>query len=153
MTRENLEQLRYLELAIEAQIDNLRHLREKLQPHSPLISDSPIAPGTKDKIGDTVPEIVDLEASIRAEIQELQKRRYRLIQEIHQITDIRARLGIMLRYIDGLTWMDVADRIGGRETEQSISQYVYRYLKNQKEGEEERKNGNKTNVFASDNRH
>lgn len=48
---------------------------------------------------------------------------------LEQIEDVQVRLSIQMHYIDGATWNDVADAIGGGNTETSCRKYVSRYLK------------------------
>ena len=129
----DLQQLFSLSKLIDRMKDQLEGLREKLDLHSPTISDMPKAPGSKDKIGDIVPEIVDKTKELEAEIQELKKRKHELQDFIRQVPNIRLRLIMTYRYIDQMSWMDVAHRIGGKETEQTVSQTVYRYLKEKNE--------------------
>lgn len=133
VTVNDLQQLFYLSKMIDRMKDQLEDLREKLDLHSPTISDMPKAPGSKDKIGDIVPEIVDKTRELEAEIQELERRSDELHAFIRQVPNIRIRLIMTYRYIDQLSWMEVAHKIGGRETEQTVSQTVYRYLKEKNE--------------------
>lgn len=51
-----------------------------------------------------------------------------LTKQIAQITDVQVRVSIQLHYIDGFSWNDVADRIGGGNTDTSCRKYVSRYL-------------------------
>lgn len=129
----DLQQLFYLSKMIDRMNDQLEDLKEKLDLHSPTISDMPKAPGSKDKIGDIVPEIVDKTRELEAEIHELERRSDELHAFIRQVPNIRIRLIMTYRYIDQLSWMEVAHKIGGRETEQTVSQTVYRYLKEKNE--------------------
>ena len=52
-----------------------------------------------------------------------------LTKQIKQIDDAQVRLSIQLHYIDGFTWNEVADEIGGGNTEAACKQYVSRYFK------------------------
>jgi hypothetical protein len=46
------------------------------------------------------------------------------------ITDGKARVIIRYRYIDGLTWQQIADKLGGNNTEESTKKYCQRVLQN-----------------------
>ena len=48
---------------------------------------------------------------------------------IKSIQDAQVRASIEMHYIDGATWNEVADAIGGGNTETSCRKYVSRYLK------------------------
>ena len=93
----------------------------------------PKASGAKDKIGEVVPEIVDKEREIRMEVQDLEERRKRLHDFIRVLPNVRIRIIMSLRFIDQLTWTDVAAKIGGRETEDTVKKACYRYLESKKD--------------------
>lgn len=52
-----------------------------------------------------------------------------ITRQLEQIEDAQVRLSIQLHYIDGLTWNEVADEIGGGNTETACRKYVSRYFK------------------------
>ena len=54
---------------------------------------------------------------------------HEITKQIKQIKDAQVRLSIQMHYIDGATWKEVADKIGGGKTETSCRKYVSRYLK------------------------
>ena len=47
---------------------------------------------------------------------------------IKSIQDAQVRFSIEMHYIDGATWNEVADALGGNNTEDSCKKYVSRYL-------------------------
>jgi hypothetical protein len=51
-----------------------------------------------------------------------------ITRRIATIDDARARLSIEMHYIDGCSWNEVADAIGGNNTDDSCRKYVSRYL-------------------------
>ncbi len=128
MTLGDLQQLFYLDKLIERQKEMLEDLHEKLGLHSPTISDMPKSPGAKDKIGDIVPEIADQAVELDKQIQLMEKKRKELTEYIMKVPNIRIRLILIYRYLDQLPWMEVADKIGGKETEYSVKHTVYRYI-------------------------
>lgn len=52
-----------------------------------------------------------------------------ITKHLETIQDAQVRLSIQMHYIDGATWNEVADAIGGGNTETSCRKYVSRYLK------------------------
>lgn len=52
-----------------------------------------------------------------------------ITRQLEQIDDAQVRLSIQLHYIDGFTWNEVANEIGGGNTEAACKQYVSRYFK------------------------
>ena len=131
MTIEELEQISFLEREIEIELDRLRQLRESADVHSPSLSGMPKPSGVHDKIGDIVPDIVDLESMIIKHIRQCQEKRMQMVNYIHSIKTSRIRLIMTLRFIDQLSWQAVADAIGGRETEGTVRMACYRYLKSE----------------------
>ena len=128
MTVKELQQLFYLDKMIKLELDRLEELRASLDLHSPGLSDMPKAPGVRDKIGDVVPEIVDQAKRIEKNIQIYQKKKERLVRYIDSVPFVRVKMIMTLRYVDQKSWQEVADIIGGRETEYSVKKVVYRYL-------------------------
>ena len=53
----------------------------------------------------------------------------KLTKFIETIQDAQIRVSIQMHYIDGATWNEVADALGGNNTEDSCKKYVSRYFK------------------------
>lgn len=72
-------------------------------------------------------------SALYVEIEALHRRQlvkeHELTKRIKQIEDVQVRTSIQLHYIDGLTWNETADIIGGGNTEDSCKKYVSRYFK------------------------
>lgn len=51
-----------------------------------------------------------------------------ITRRVAKIEDARARLSIEMHYIDGRSWNEVADAIGGGNTEDGCRMYVNRYI-------------------------
>lgn len=131
MTIEELNQLAYLEKAIELEQNRLSSLRESLDLKSPVMSDMPKAPGARDKIGETMPTIVDQEAEINETIKRFVELRERLLRFINGTSDAKMRMILILRFIDQKSWQEVADYIDngqGKDTEYTVRQACYRYV-------------------------
>ncbi len=128
MTVQELQQLSYLNRLIEHERERLEDLRSTLSLKSPALTDMPKAPGTKDKIGAVVPDIIDQEAEIERNLQTWAAARNRLKDYIDRVPNARIKLILILRFLDQKTWQEVADIIGGRETEYSVKQACYRYV-------------------------
>lgn len=63
-------------------------------------------------------------------LENLYQDRYRAEGVISRLDDAKARAIIRYRYIDGMTWQQIADKLGGNNTENSVKQYSHRALKN-----------------------
>lgn len=128
MTVQELQQLFYLEKLIEHERERLEELRASAGLKSPLLSDMPKAPGARDKLGDLVPKIVDQEAEIAKSIKKYSETRERLLRYINHVPNARIKMIMILRFIDQKPWQEVADIIGGKETEYSVKHAIYRYV-------------------------
>lgn len=129
MTVQELQEFFYLGKLIKHEQERLDVLRCSLDLKSPALTDMPKGSGTKDKIGDIVPEIVDQVAEIEKELQNYKAKRDRLQEYIDGIPFARVKLIMILRYVQQKSWRDVAEAIGGKETEYSVRNACYTYLR------------------------
>ncbi len=128
MTVQELQQLFYLEKLIEHERERLDDLRASAGLKSPVLSDMPKAPGIRDKVGDLVPKIVDQEEEINQSIKTYAETKEKLLRYINHVPNARIKMIMILRFIDQKPWQEVADVIGGKETEYSVKKTLYRYL-------------------------
>lgn len=82
-----------------------------------------------DKVAKTAISIAQTEEKIRKKLVELENVRSKVINYILSIDDCQTRLIFKLRCIDLLNWNDVADEVGGMNSEDSVKKRFYRYLK------------------------
>lgn len=128
MTVKELSQLYYLNREIEADQQRLDELEVMVSsPKSPNYDGMPHAPGYSDSLSRVVAEIVDTKAIIAAKQLQCIHERNRLERYISNIPDSLTRQIFALRFINGLTWYQVAMHIGGN-TEDSVKKVCYRYL-------------------------
>ena len=111
---------------IERKIEQLRNAAEKV---TPTLSTQPKGNGMRDKVGEYATAI----AALRTQLEEIHTQRLheesRLYGYINSIPDALTRLIFQYRFIDCLTWNEVAREIGGNHNEKSVSQICYRYIK------------------------
>lgn len=136
MTVKELSQLYWLNREIEEDKRRLEELEAMASsPNSPKLDGIPHTPGHGDALARCVAEIVDLKAIIAAKQLQCIHERNRLERYISDIPDSLTRQIFALRFINGLTWFQTAMHIGGGNTEDSVRQRVYRYLKTDAEDE------------------
>lgn len=129
MTLKELSQLYYLKREIELDQARLKKLRTKLHGASgPKYDAMPKSPGCGDALAYSVAEIVDLEALIVAKQIQCIRERTRLEQYIAGIPDSNLRTIFTLRFIDGLSWVQLAFRIGGDCTADGARMACKRYM-------------------------
>ena len=136
MTVKELSQLYWLTREIETDKERLKELEAMASaPKSPKYDGMPHAPGYGDALARLVVEIVDLEAIIAAKQQQCIHERSRLERYITEIDDSLTRQIFSCRFVDGLSWMDVASRItqetGKDYTDYAVKKRCYRYLQEQ----------------------
>lgn len=129
MTLELLNQLRPLEVLIERERERLEELRDAAGISSPRLDGMPRKPGVSDKVGSLVPAIIDQESEIMQNLQLYTQKKREIEQFINEIPQFRIRLIYQLYYRDGLNWQEVSDKLGGKETEYSVKNAAYRYLR------------------------
>ena len=74
-------------------------------------------------------EIVDLQAIIAARQIQCIHERARLERWISGIPDSLTRQIFQARFVEGMTWAQVAEAVGGKNTEGSVKMACNRYLK------------------------
>ena len=143
MTLKELSQLYYLNREIERDQERLEQLRTSVSaPGAPNYDGMPKSPSFENRLERYIAEIVDLEAIIQAKITQCLHERNRLeryiadgISYIAEIPDSLTRQIFQLRFINGLTWTQIAFSVGGGNTEEGVRKRVYRYLEQENKGE------------------
>lgn len=136
MTLKELSQLYYLNREIERDQERLEKLRASASaPGAPNYDGMPKSPSFENRLERYIAEIVDLEAIIQAKITQCLHERARLERYIAEIPDSLTRQIFQLRFINGLTWVQIAYSVGGNNTEEGVRKRVYRYLEQENKGE------------------
>lgn len=127
MTKERLSQLSWLKLEIEELSTRARKIESALSGRTSRIDSMPWLGGTKDIVGDLMPEL----SSLMDKLLHCRKRamdEFTILQTfINQIDDSQVRLIFTMRYLDGYSWHKVAWRLGGN-TADSVRMVHNRYL-------------------------
>lgn len=134
MTLKELSQLYYLNREIEMDKERLEALRARASaPGSPNYDGMPKSPSYENRLERYIAEIVDLEAIISAKITQCQHERNRLERYIADIPDSNLRMIFTLRFINGLSWVQLAFSIGGDCTADGARMACNRYIKKNNE--------------------
>ena len=129
MTRKELQQIYYINREIQMWQNELAKLRARQLVGSPKISDMPKG-GLIIGMDDYVADLADLEATIKGLLAKLQIKRKEIMEYIFNIDDEFIRQIVYLRNVCLMSWNEVADSIGGGNTENSVKQVYSRFLKN-----------------------
>ena len=131
MTLKELSQLYWLNREIKAdqkRLDELEYLAGS--PSGSKLDGMPHAPNRNEsRVERLAAEIVDLKAIIAARQIQCIHERARLERWITGVKDSQTRQMFQYRFVDGLTWVDVAHKIGGGNTVDGIKKRCYRYLR------------------------
>lgn len=112
VTTKELSQLYWLNREIERDKERLRELESAAQPGAQKITGMPSGAGVSDKIGNYAAEIADLRGIIDANISRCFYELNRLNRYIASVDDSQMRLILSLRYVNGLSWQQVAFSMG-----------------------------------------
>lgn len=93
------------------------------------ITGMPHAPGVSDQVNSLLIEIEDLKERISRLESECAQEKKILERYIATIEDDQIRMVFRLRFVHCMTWPQVAEAIGGRNTANSVKAICYRYLK------------------------
>ena len=139
MTMKELYQLHNLTKLIERDMNEIRLIEERLGVKSPSLTGMPHAPGAHDKLGEGVPELVDRKNELEERRKQYTAARNKLRSYVESVPDLHVRLIMQLRFLDLMSWQEVADFAGGQNSEDSVRMLVKRYLKRENREEETKK--------------
>ena len=139
MTMKELYQLHNLTKLIERDMNEIRLIEERLGVKSPSLTGMPHAPGAHDKLGEGVPELVDRKNELEERRKQYTAARNKLRSYVESVPDMHVRLIMQLRFLDLMSWQEVADFAGGKNSEDSVRMLVKRYLKRENREEETKK--------------
>ena len=129
MTTKELSQIYYLNREIDICQKQLEKLEQQRGLNAVKLDDMPHAKGVvKSQVEELAAEIVDLQAIIHAKQIECLHEQNRLRRYIREIPDMQTQQIFELRFVECLSWIQVADRIGGNSAD-SVKKRCYRYLK------------------------
>lgn len=129
MTLSELSQVYYLHLEIARNEEKLEVLRSNAERITSSALGLPFTKFEQSRIEKNVAEMADTQARIDGCNEKLKAEESRLLDYISAINDSRLRLIFELRFIDCKPWNEVADFIGGGNTEDSVKKSCYRYIK------------------------
>ena len=129
MTLQELSKYYKLHERLERNREMLSSLYVAAGPGAQVITGMPHAPGVSDKVGDLAVELWDLQSKIDYLEQRCAEEKKKLEKYIGGIKDDQTRMIFRLRFIHCMTWPQVAETIGGRNTANSVKLICHRYLK------------------------
>ena len=115
--KEFLEQVRYVDRAIDSKLEQVHRLRNEATKATSLVSDMPRGGSPNlQRLEDTIVKIIDLEHEINRDIDRLVDMKTAARVSINQIANPDERLILELRYLCYKTWPEIAEAMGVSES-------------------------------------
>lgn len=133
MTKTQLQQLYWLRKEIEELGKRIKQLELALTGGISKLDGMPRVHGLSDRVGDYVPEILKLKEDAQQKLDDAVKEVARLEDFISSIEDAQIRTVFRLRYVNCLSWQQVAVRLGGNIAD-SARMMHNRYLQRLEKG-------------------
>lgn len=115
--------------------DLLCELRHSAQAANHAMDGMPRTKSVRDKVSTLAIAIVDLEERIAYLKKTIAAEEGDISAWISSIEEPLTRQVFQLRFLCGLSWADVAQTVGGRNTEAGVRMVCYRYLDKQRTAE------------------
>ena len=128
MTVKEMSQLYYLNREIEHLQRQLEELECLAEGTTQVITGMPHGSGTSDKVGRYAVRIADLRSMIDNRKARCWDELNRLNAYIDGVEDSLTRQILTLRYVNGLSWQQVADSVGGGISADGVRKIQQRYL-------------------------
>ena len=115
--KEFLEQVRYVDRAIDSKLEQVERLRSESTKATSLVSDMPRSSSPNlQRLEDTIIKIIDLEHEINRDIDRLVDLKNAARVSINTMTSPEERLVLELRYLCYKTWPEIAETMGVSES-------------------------------------
>ena len=124
-----LNNLRYIDKEIKLLQERIEKLENEAARVTPILTGLPGKGSGGDHIGAVVEQIIEEKEKLEAALQQRQEERRKAMRFINSIADSQLRTIFIMRFVAGKSWNEVADYIGGGNTEKSVWVRAYRYLK------------------------
>lgn len=129
MTKHELSKLIYLNKEIEYHKMRITELECAAESQQIRITGMPRAVGFSDRVASYTAEIADLKELLNLNLRKCFTELNRLKRYIESIEDSEIRMIMTLRYVNGLSWRQIAARISVYATEDSVRMRHNRYLR------------------------
>lgn len=129
MTVHELSKLYYIKKLINRDTQRLNQLEARLQPKAANVSGAVKISSPKNVIEEITPQIIELKERIRREREEYIKEQAVIEDYIGTVDNYQDRLILLHRFVDLMSWEQVARRLGGKNTADSVRKACYRFLK------------------------
>lgn len=111
-----LQRYRALGVQLESARRDVERMRESLTSITAPIKDDPVqGSGAADRMADTIAKIIDAENAFADVVNSIAQAQTQVLDAIESVPDETQKAVLMLRYVEGLDWISVAEKIGYEE--------------------------------------
>lgn len=129
MTMKELSQLHWLNLEIDRDKQRLAELEARAtSPGGPNMSGMPGGGGAGSSVESDAIAIIELKEQIRDKLARAMAERDRITAYLDGVDDAQLRLIMHLRFVDGLSWVQVGASVGAGYTGDACRMACKRYL-------------------------
>ena len=128
MDKRTLYRLFWLPKQIEQKKREIQRIWDRLTAMSPNMSGMPHGSGVHDKVGEGVVELVTKKEELEAQKRGFEQEEKEINDWIDSVEDIQINLMLCLRFRERRSWSEVADEMGGVNTDDSCRKMIDRYL-------------------------
>ena len=129
MTKQDLEQIYYLDRELRMWERELQRLRQKSLVSSPMTGSGAVPTGGRsDKVAERGERITTIEDIIKAKKEEIQAARDAAVAFVLTIPDSLTRQVVYYRCVSLMGWRRVAFEVGGKNTEDSVKKLYQRFV-------------------------
>lgn len=128
MTTHELSKLYCIKKLIDRDTQRLAQLEARLQPRAANMNCTVKVSSPKNVIEEITPQVIVLKERIRCEREQYLKEQAAIEDYIETVADYQVRLILLYRFVDLMSWNQVARRIGGNNTADSVRKICYRFL-------------------------
>ena len=128
MTLQELYSIPHLKKEIAGYEEKIKELEEMAESTTAKITGMPRGGGTSDKVGECATAIAFYKDFLKQAIAKRITTEIEILRYVESINDAELRRIMFLRFIQQKTWQQVADEIGGNNTEDSVRKRCNRYV-------------------------
>lgn len=128
MTLNELYSIPHLQKEIADYKDKIREMEELAESMTAKLSGMPHASGVRDKVGECATAIAQYKTFLETAVAEKVAREMEITKYVEGVEDAELRRIMYLRFVEQKTWQQVADRIGGNNTEDSVRKRCHRFV-------------------------
>ena len=132
MTYDQINNLRALRPLIRNNEERLAEIEARLDPGIMKMDGMPRNNSAKSMIESLMPQIIELKGLIHKQNMEYIDTEIEIEKYIASVQDYTDRLILTLRFIRGMSWREVASRVGGGNTSDSVRKRAFRLIEKNK---------------------